>query len=562
MIISPIKGPRMLLEDPDLRKNFTTLSGLPARKKWQGRQLIFTICGAAIDFLEEHFPHARYINGAEVFVDEYNTKKGVAQKAATMKREDVIIPAGFNFKTQPFNHQLKALQLSADREAYALFHEQGLGKTKVILDNAAYLYEKGLIDALVVIAPNGVHSNWIAEEAPVHCYCPWTGHVFYSSMSKRKANAFKEAAEHRNEDALQIFAFSIESVITDKCQQAISTILLSKRVLVVIDESQRIKDPRAQRTKLLLKIRPHCDYRRIMTGTPVTRGVQDLFSQFAFLDPDITGHKSFSAFKAEFCEMGGFEMKQIIGYCNIAKLQERIDGWSHRARKIECLDLPPKVYQRLNFNMSGEQEALYKQMKKDFWMELDGQRVEADMAMTRILRLQQVACGWFPDEQGMRSISKSNTRFNAVMEMLDCMDGQIIFSTRFRPDVDLLMSTFGKDAVRYDGTVQKEARTDAIRAFQSGDKRFFIANVGALIGITLTAASFHIFYANDFSLEKRMQAEDRSHRSGQKNTVTYIDVQANNTVDRHIINCLRSHREVADEVMQDPESFFLGEDEP
>ena len=228
-----------------------------------------------------------------------------------MKKEDLPENDDFNFETKPFEHQRKAFYMSRDKKSFALLMEQGTGKTKVIIDNAAYLYGKGEITALIVIAPNGVHRNWINSEIPIHMP-KWCLHksVFYTAgMNKKRTEEYNSVIGAS--DCLKIFSFNVEAFTSIKAIEFMQKALLSNKVMLVVDESSRIKRPGAKRTKIITKFGKQAEYLRIMTGTPVTKGPEDVYSQFKFLDHKILGYDSFYSFRARYCTMGGFENRQI-----------------------------------------------------------------------------------------------------------------------------------------------------------------------------------------------------------------------------------------------------------
>ena len=333
--------------------------------------------------------------------------------------------------------------------------------------------------------------------------------------------------------------------------------------MLVVDESSRIKRPGAKRTKIITKFGKQADFKRIMTGTPVTKGAEDVYSQFKFLDPQILGYDSFYSFKAQYCIMGGFENRQVVSYQNIDELTRNIDGHSFRVLKKDCLDLPSKIYQRHYVEMTPEQSKLYQNMKKSFVAELDGETIDAPEAITRLLRLQQILCGWFPSDEGIQPINDKNPRIEALKEILSNIDSKVIIWARFKADLRAIERALGELAVSYHGDVTTDARELAVDRFQNDPKiKYFIGQPqSGGIGLTLTAAEYAIYYSNSFDLEQRMQSEDRCHRIGTKNNVTYIDIEARGSVDTKIIKALRNKKNIADIITKDPISLFISEEE-
>jgi SNF2 family DNA or RNA helicase len=339
-------------------------------------------------------------------------------------------------------------------------------------------------------------------------------------------------------------------------------ILLANKVMLVVDESSRIKRPSAKRTKEITKFGKYAKYKRIMTGTPITKGPEDSYSQFRFLNPHILGYDSFYSFRARYCIMGGFENRQIVSYQNIDELTRNIEGHSFRVLKKDCLDLPDKIYQRYPINLSAKQQALYNQLKKSFTAELNEEVLKAPEAITRLLRLQQIICGWFPSETESKPIEDKNPRLEALKDILSDISSKVIIWARFRADISLIESMLGDLAVSYHGGISNDQRVSSVERFQNDPKvRYFIGQPqSGGIGLTLTAADYAIYYSNSFDLETRLQSEDRCHRIGTKNNITYIDIEAPKTIDTKIIKALRDKKSLADIVTKDPISMFLSDD--
>lgn len=563
MLITKASRNYCLAKTPLNSETVQRLSALPGFKKWVGRELMFAATGANIDHIRKFWPDAKWDASVSHILDEYITKLKSAEEVRELKNAPLPEKDDFKFKTKPFDHQRKAFYMSRDSEAFALLMEQGTGKTKVIIDNAAYLYGAGKINCMVVIAPNGVHRNWIRKEIPEHLpdWCPYESVYYYSGMKKKDTERFEEVMS--THDKMKVFTFNVEAFVSKNAVNLINKIMLANQVLLVVDESSRIKRPGAQRTKVITKLSNLCKYRRIMTGTPVTKGPEDIYSQFKFLDPQILGYDSFYSFKARYCIMGGFENKQIVAYQNVDELTKNIEGHSFRVLKKDCLDLPDKIYQRYPVELSEKQRKLYDQMRKTYIAELEGEQIDAPATITRLLRLQQIVCGWFPTETEVKPIEDKNPRLNALLEILSDIDSKVIIWARFKADLKAIEAALGSLAVAYHGEVSNDARADAVERFQNDPKiRYFVGQPqSGGIGLTLTAADYAVYYSNSFDLETRLQSEDRCHRIGTKNNVTYIDLEAPKTVDTKIIKALRSKKNLADVITKDPISLFLMDDE-
>lgn len=535
------------------------LSSMPGFKKWVGRDLMFAPTGANITHLHKHWPDAKWDDDVQPVLDKYIRSLEEAEEIHKQKGSGFVDAGDFSFKTKPYDHQRKAFYLSRDKEAFALLMEQGTGKTKVIIDNAAYLYGRDEISALVVIAPNGVHRNWLSKEIPAHMpdWCHYKSVFYYSGINAKDTVKFNEVISAQ--DCLRIFAFNCESFVSKKAVEFMYKIIMSNKVMLVVDESSRIKTPGAKRTKVITKFAKDVKYKRIMTGTPVTKGPEDVYSQFKFLDPFILGYDSYYSFRARYCVMGGYENRQIVSYNNVDELTNSIEGHSFRVLKKDCLDLPEKIYQRHPVELSKKQRKLYDQLRKDFVTELEGEHLSAPEAITRLLRMQQIICGWFPTEEGGMEIDEKNTRLTALIDLLPDIECKVIIWARFKRDIKAIGEALGDKAVSYYGEVSNDDREIAVDRFQNDPKvRYFIGQPqSGGIGLTLTAAECAIYYSNSFDLETRMQSEDRCHRIGTKNNVTYIDFESPKTIDTKIINALREKKNLADTITKDPTSLFM-----
>jgi len=552
-----------LLTVPNLDTNkMEILNTLPSYKRWIGRDLLFQPTSASLGRLHKFFPDIKWDEDVQHHLDNYIKTLRTAEQIRKRKEDQTPEKDDFLFKTEPFEHQRKTFYLSRDQKVFALLMEQGTGKTKVVIDNSAYLYSKGEISALVVIAPNGVHRNWIRE---VDTHLPdWCEHqitYYRSGMNKKEIEAFESVRSSK--DCLKIFTFNVEAFTSPKAVHWMEKILLSNDVMLVVDESTRIKTPGAKRTKLITKFGKQVKYKRILTGTPITKNAADVYAQFKFLDPQILGYDSFYSFRNQYCVMGGFEQRQIIAYKNLDELSRNVEGHSFRVLKKDCLDLPPKIYQRHFVEMSERQKKMYNTMKKGFIAELEGNVIEAPEAITRLLRLQQILCGWFPTEnERVQPIDEKNPRIEALKDVLEGIESKVIIWARFRADIRAIERLLGDLAVSYHGGVDSDARELAIERFQRGDAKYFIGTPQAGgIGLTLTAAEYAIYYSNSFDLEQRLQSEDRCHRIGTKNNVTYIDIECQKSIDSKIIKALRDKKNIADIITKDPISIFLEEEE-
>ena len=466
----------------------------------------------------------------------------------------------YKFKTKPYQHQLDALEISWNKEVYAYFMEMGTGKTKVLIDNMSMLYDKGKIDGALIIAPKGVVGTWYKQELPTHL----VDHVenvtilWQPSISKKQQEKLKSLFEI--ETALHILIMNVEALSTQKGVDFATKFLSSHRTLMAIDESTTIKNPKAKRTKNILRLSKLAKYRRIMTGSPVTKNPLDLYSQCEFLDPFCLDFASYYAFRNRYAEMKtanfyGRSVQIVARFRHLDELAEKLKPFSYRVLKEDCLDLPEKTFMKRVVELTKEQKELYAQMKKMALAMLNGKVVTTKTALTQIMRLQQITCGHFTADDGTMQDIKNN-RIDELMDVLEEIEGKVVIWAHYQYDVKKIIKEIQKvhgpgSVVDYYGLTPKEIRQNNIEKFQNNDSVKYFVGTPATggYGITLTAASNMIYYSNGYDLEKRLQSQDRIHRIGQKKPVTYIDLIAEDTVDNRIVKALRKKINIASEVM-------------
>ena len=470
----------------------------------------------------------------------------------------------YKFKTKPYEHQLKALEKSWASDTYALFMEMGTGKSKVLVDNIAILYDRGAIKGALIIAPKGVYKNWDQIEFPVHLpdHVEHTKVLWEPTITKKKQMELDTLFDDKGD--LKILIMNVEAFSTTKgldFARSFLNIFLG-RALIGVDESTTIKNPTAKRTKNILKLADQAKYRRILTGSPVTKSPLDLFSQCEFLDPYHLGHASYYSFRARYANMvkrnfGGRQVQLVVSYRRLDELADILDKFSYRVLKEDCLDLPEKVFTKRLIELTPEQDKAYKQMKQMALAMLDNGEVMTTVnVMTQLMRLHQITCGHFKADDGTTTALKNN-RIDALMQLLEETEGKVIIWANYREAIKNIVAALKKaygeaSTVEYHGGVDATLRQDNIAQFQEKNSptRYFVGNAQTGgYGITLTSANTVVYYSNSYDLEKRLQSEDRAHRIGQTGSVTYVDLIAENTVDDKIVKSLRSKINIANEIM-------------
>ena len=372
-------------------------------------------------------------------------------------------------------------------------------------------------------------------------------------------------------DGLKVFVVNVEAFSSPRGARAAGRFLVQNpNNMMIVDESTTIKNRKAQRTKNLMTLTKYSRYRRILTGSPVTKSPMDLFSQCNFLDERALGYNSYFAFQSRYAVvqkrvMGARSFQEITGYRRLDELNEKLFEFSTRVLKEECLDLPEKVYIKREVELTDEQAKVYTQMKKLALAQMEGgDLATTESVLTQIMRLQQICCGFFQPDVGKIQPLKNN-RLNELMSITDELQGKAIIWASYTHDIqqiaDTLRDRFGPDSVAlYYGETPQDKRQEIVERFQDVNNplRFFVGQprTGGY-GITLTAANTVIYYSNSYDLEIRLQSEDRAHRIGQKNIVTYIDLVSPDTIDEKVLGALRQKINLAEQVLnEDPRNWL------
>ena len=467
----------------------------------------------------------------------------------------------YKFKTKPYAHQLKALEMSWNKEVFAYFMEMGTGKSKVLLDNVAMLFDKGKIDSVLIVAPKGVYKNWYDSEIPEHLPKHINRNVvLWKALITKEQKLKCDSLFETDFTKLQIFVINVEALSTKKGLDFARQFLNVKKALFAIDESTTIKNPGAKRTKNILQLSKMGKYRRILTGSPVTKSPLDLYTQCHFLDPFLLDFTSYYAFRNRYAELrtanfSGRSVQVVTGYKNLAELAETLKSFSYRVLKDDCLDLPPKTFMKRVIQLTPEQKRVYEQMKKMALATLNGKMVTTMNVITQLMRLQQITCGHFKaDDDSIQNIK--NNRITELMNVLEEVEGKAIIWAHWRHDIDTIVESiedkYPGSVVTYYGDTTTEDRQKAIKKIQDPESkvRFLVGTpqTGGY-GITLTGASTMIYYSNGYDLEMRQQSEARIDRIGQKKPMTYIDILAEDTIDEKIVKSLRKKVNIATEIM-------------
>ena len=497
----------------------------------------------------------------------------------------------YKHKIKPYAHQAWVFEETRDLKSWGLFLEQRLGKSKVTVDTAAWLFGQGKIDAMIVIAPNGVHRAWVygdesAGDHPhghvgVHCpdHVPYKTAYWRSSMRIRERKAIE--ALYDTGSFLRVMAFNIEALSRDKrgklnkAASELKRMMTALNCLLVVDESTCIKNTQGStRAQIIVDLCELAPYRRLLSGEPAPEGPPDLWGQLLFLEPDPLGFTSYYAFRARYCDLEkrvfshpkkpGAKLKtqQIVGFKRQSELAKKLETVSTTLKRKDCGDMPAQVSTNRYVELSPEQSKAYKQLSDEWLYELrhsenELTEVEVDRALTRMLRFNQVCGGFLPVGDGTVYAFPKNPKLDALVSEIDQLphDAKVIVWSRFVPElraiVERLQEIYGREAVvRYYGEVPDDERDRAKARFQNDPGcKIFVGNPRAgRYNLTLAAANDVIWYSWDHPLEDYIQANDRPVLPGKQETISYTHLLVPDTFEAVSLNRLRNKQEVSNAI--------------
>lgn len=457
-------------------------------------------------------------------------------KFAQKFKDQSNLPTDYNFKTKPFEHQVKCFNFFKNLNMGGLFLEMGLGKTKVVIDLISYHKFMGKLQGpILYICPNSVITNTL-REFELHSPIKYQICCLEGSHEKR---------QYLLEQNFDIYIINYEAVRTLEDE-----LKAKKFDCIVCDESTRIKNPMAQCSKAIHQLGQSAAFRFILTGTPITQSAIDIYSQYKFIEPSIFGH-SFYAFKNRYAVMGGYLGKEIVGYRDLDKLKALLYQTAIRFTKDECLDLPDKIYEVKEFDLNKTEMELYKKIKDNIFIELMGEKISAALIITKLLKLLEITSGFLRTDDSKNIGIKDCTKLKLLRETIeDILPNKIIIWCSFTANIHMIEKLLTQLKIQYaklSGEVGPKDRQGEIDKFQNDPNcKIFIGQIhSGGLGINLTAASYVIYYTNTYSLTDRLQSEDRAHRIGQINKVTYIDLVARRTIEESILKILKGKLDLA-----------------
>lgn len=544
LTVTPDKS-RLLVRFPyseQMVEKVKLITGRVWNKKLNGWMLPFT------KEMVQELP-AILSNGDEIQIDPFVTThlegqiKQQQEVISIVNNPEIVnkLPVDFKFNIQPFDHQKKAMSLCYHRKSFALFMEMGTGKTKCIVDLMGYWKDYLINTPALIVCPVSVMDNWKNEikknQPEVTC-------VVLSGSSAKK----KDLLEHHHFNSTMVYVINYESFW--RLEEEFTAF---KWGMLVLDESTKIKHRASKQAKAILRLGERCGRKYIMTGTPSPNSPLELFNQIKFLDPTIFG-TNWYAFRDRYAVMGGYQGYQVIGWKNLKELSTKLAGISYRVLKKDCLDLPEKIYKEYKLEMGPKLKAIYKSLAEDLVANVNGQMISASVVLAKLTKLRQITSGFVYVEEGKAAPMPENPKLDQLKEILEQIKGhKVVIWTNFREEMAMIKRLLDERREQYawiDGSVPQDQRQVHIDRFQTDTRcSYFIGQQHAGgIGITLTAGDYCIFFANDYSPEIRLQCEDRLHRIGQKNNVTYIDLILKATIDVSIKSMLRKKMSLSDQI--------------
>ena len=457
----------------------------------------------------------------------------ISGKYVSLEKPKAEMPNGFEFKTKPFDHQIIGFQYGLDNDRWLLGDEQGLGKTKQVIDIAvAKKLQKGYKHCLIVCGVNGLKWNWVNE---VHTHSNEDVYIL-GQRNRKNGNLVIGSTSDKIEDIDDIdelpyfIITNVESLREETIANKLKELCQSKKIgIVAIDEIHKCKNPSSQQGKGILKLTAEC--RIAMTGTPLMNQPLDLFIILKWLGYE---KHPFYAFKKHYCNFGGYGGYEVISYKNLDELQEQLNDIMLRRRKDDVLDLPEKTYIDEYVELTPKQGVIYREVTNEIKANIDNIKM-ANNPLAELIRMRQ-ATGY----TGILSTTiKESAKLDRMEELVEesVNNGKkvVIFSnwTQMTDVIEDRLSNYNVGVIT--GDTKDENRQAIVNDFQNGHIDVMIGTIGAMgTGLTLTAGTVEIFLDEPWNKALKDQAEDRCHRIGQQSNITIYTLLTKNTIDERI----------------------------
>lgn len=469
---------------------------------------------------------------------------------------------GASFKTSPFIHQLRELEEHGLVAARALFWQMRTGKSKAIVDTACLAFTLGLIDTVIVFAPNGVHENWVQRELPLHHWDNVERLAYFWRTDQRDDPEFIEAfdAAMETKKKLSWFSFSSAVMTRDDVRKLVKKVVKKRRCMVVFDESHDWRSPGSKRTKMARALTLHCPMRRILTGTSADNSPLHLFTQYELLGSEALGFGTFEDFEERYAE---YEMKKTFHgkqypklkeYKHLDELRAKIAPLTSVVLRTDCHDLPALVPDRRTIELTEEQKRVYRELQSQYRLELELHgKVSVGEKTQKMVKLQQVVSGYLKDEYGkVHWLAGGNPRLDAVKHEVLMSAGRVIVWCQFHEDLDAVaagLRAIGREVLEYHGRTSSKMKEKARRSFDplSGDGDYgpdLVAQAQAGGAGLALGADRIIWYSHTFSAITRQQADERATIMGGKN-IRVTDFVAPG-IDPYILDHVKKNVAIAD----------------
>lgn len=482
------------------------------------------------------------------------------------------------YTRKPFQHQLVATESCIGAEAFGLLMEMGTGKTYCVgleMNYYACKMEKGEMIRVLIACPKSLRENWLRELKMAIADI----HNIAIEVLNGDMKSIEQIMNLLEDEAM----IKIAIVSYDSVPSMLRQLQAFKPTYLCCDESHYLKNPESERSKAMNTLSDSCAMKRILTGTPVSNNILDVWHQFEILRKGALGYTTYTAFKREYAivESSG-QFETVVGFNkdHITALKENMARISFVVKKERCLDLPQKMFETCTVTMPENIRTIYDSMAKDFYVSLEGDKeCQVEYIIVQMMKLCQICSGFLVSKELVRDANgdydQDNPEFASKLSMLPNGDykmnrmlddaeeviesgSKLIIWSRFKHDSKLIFNALkarGIKAVTFDGSTNAEEKQKALDSFNTDDSTMvFIGNTkSGGVGLTLLGTKNRtchttFFYSNDFSFGMRSQAEDRNHRIGQVNKVLYRDYVAENSIEEYIASVLVEKRDVADEV--------------
>lgn len=461
-------------------------------------------------------------------------------------------------------HQKLGVERALEAKSFGWFYEAGTGKTRTAIETLRHLYsEAGTILPTLILCPPVVIENW-RQEILKFSKIPANRVHKLVGTGKQRAALLVEKRKDKS-----IFIGNYEALTM---KELFDELLQSHFDILVCDESHRIKNPDAKRTKACIQLADGAKYRFVLSGTPVLRNLMDVWSQFRVLDGGEAFGKNFFVFRSQYF----YNKNAHLSHVNFpdwrirpnaeSMISDLMKARSMSVKKEECLDLPPLVKKRIYVDMGAEQKKAYSEMKKDFVTYINSEASTADLAITKALRLQQIVSGYAKTESSIMQLEggvhrfKDIPRIEALRELLEDLapNHKVIVWACFKENYAMIREvceSLKLDYIELHGEISHKKRDESIERFRSEESvRVVIGNQGAGgIGINLVEASYAIYFSRNFSLEQDIQSEARNYRGGSEQhlKITRIDLVCPQTIDEEVLEALANKQAIGEQVLRE-----------